>query len=51
VAYLTDRDIAELERVRRWLVDLRTRPVESPSGRRPRFVALIDFPFARDVAG
>jgi DNA-binding transcriptional ArsR family regulator len=49
VAYLTDRDFAELERVRRWLIDLRTRPAESPNGRRARFIALIDFPFARDV--
>jgi DNA-binding transcriptional ArsR family regulator len=49
VAYLNDRDLAELERVSRWLVELRSRPAESPNGRRARFIALIDFPFARDV--
>ncbi len=49
VAYLSDGDLAEFERVRRWLLDLRTRPAESQNGRRPRFIALIDFPFARDV--
>jgi DNA-binding transcriptional ArsR family regulator len=48
VAHLTDDDVAELARIRDWIVGLRRRPV--PKDARPRMVALLDFPYVRDLA-
>lgn len=48
VAHLTDDDVAELARIRAWVVNLRRRP--APKNARLRMVAIMDFPYARPLA-